>query len=220
MLYLAGGYDLSIDAQVRDDVGYMLEPRMGRRISLAWVPFAIDNGCFSKTYSFDLVWWIRDLLWIARRYLRTCLFVVAPDVVGNAWATFDRSLPLLPLIRSFGYRAAYVTQDGHDRFSPPWDMFDVLFVGGTNAWKDSEASWALCREARARGKSVHVGRVNGLARLERCVREHVESADGTMLNFHPTLMWDKLSRILDAAKAPSSIEMRASVCAGAHDGTA
>lgn len=213
MMYLAGGYDLLVDARTRDDIGYMLEPRMGRRIALSWVPFAIDNGCYSTSFHFDLAWWIKDLIWVAMRYLSTCLFVVAPDVVGNAWATFDRSFPLLPLIRQFGYRAAYVTQDGQDRFDPPWDHFDVLFVGGSNAWKDSEASWALCREAKQRGKSVHVGRVNGLARLARCRREGVDSVDGTMLNYHPTRMWDRLCRILDIAK--SAPDTRALAAGGA-----
>jgi hypothetical protein len=81
----------------------------------------------------------------------------------------------------------------------PWDMLDVLFVGGSNQWKDSDASWALCHEASQRGKSVHVGRVNGYARVAECKRQGiVDSIDGTMLNFRHERSWVQLCAMLDA----------------------
>lgn len=193
-----GGRDYRIEAGWRDDIGYMLNPWASRSISLSWVPFAIDNGCYSKTFVFNLSGWVTDLIRIAKHYASTCLFVVAPDVVGNALATLGRSLVVLPLIRRIGLRAAYVTQDGQQSVAVPWDSFDVLFVGGTNAWKDSDASWALCAEAKRLGKSVHVGRVNGLRRLHECKRRDVDSVDGTMVRYAPLLMWDKLCALLDS----------------------
>ena len=44
-----------------------------------------------------------------------CLFAVAPDVVGNAQATAERSRPMPARIRALGFPVAYVLQDGqHD----------------------------------------------------------------------------------------------------------
>lgn len=210
VLYLAGGYELAVDARLRDDVGYMLEPRMGRRICLSWVPFAIDNGCFSTSRAFDAAAFMRDLEHIRTRYLAQCLFAVAPDVVGDAVRTLARSIPFMPRIRSLGYQVAFVSQDDADLGELPWDMFDVLFVGGSDAWKDSERSWALCAEASRRGKRIHVGRVNGYKRLRECVaRGYVESVDGTMLNYHPTVNWEYLGQMLDAAAVDGPRPVRA-----------
>lgn len=43
--------------------------------------------------------------------------------------------------------------------------FDVLFLGGSTAWKLGSAARRLTTEAKARGKQVHMGRVNSLKRL-------------------------------------------------------
>lgn len=196
---------MEVDARWRDDIGYMLDPRKGRRIALSWVPFAVDNGRFSKTFVFDPVWWEADLYRIARRtaWAENCLFVVAPDTVGDPHATLREGLHYLPVIHQTGLRSAFVSQDGATEQMIPWDQFDVLFVGGSDAWKDSTASWRLCDIAREQyGKRVHVGRVNGLKRLQACADHHVDSVDGTMLNFHPARMWDKLVHMLDVVNEP------------------
>lgn len=56
--------------------------------------------------------------------------------------------------RVLGYKTALVAHDGLEAMSDQvdWDAFDVLFVGGSTAWKTSPEAAELIREAKARGK--------------------------------------------------------------------
>jgi hypothetical protein len=130
-----------------------------------------------------------------------CLFAVAPDVLGDAGATWERSAPLLPCIRSLGYPAALVAQDGFDPDAVDWSAFDVLFIGGKPArprareWKRSESGgYAAIREAKRRGKWVHVGRVNGGPFLRQLAGAGADSADGSLLTYSPEKWWPLLLR--------------------------
>lgn len=130
--------------------------------------------------------WLSSRPWDAS----LCLFAVAPDVVGDAAATLERSAPWLPRIRSLGYPAALVAQDGLEDLPVPWDSFDVLFVGGSTEWKLGQVGNVsrLVADARARGKRIHVGRVNSLRRLRYAVGLAGDevTADGTFLAFAPS----------------------------------
>jgi hypothetical protein len=173
VLYLTG--------VVRPDMPAMLQPGMGNRPP-AGQPWAADNGRFSKpqTYSDESY-----LGWLDKRSpdAERCLFATAPDVVGDAAATLEFSLPMLPRIRAAGYRPALVAQDGLEALPVPWDAFDVLFIGGSTAWKLSEACFSLIAEAKRRGKWVHMGRVNSLRRLKIAKSVGCDSVDGTFLRF-------------------------------------
>jgi hypothetical protein len=198
MVFLSGGVPTVLTAQPRPDLGVMLGPGKGNRAPLvAGLPWAADNACFTAGDRFDGTAW---LAWLGTLlpWRRTCLFAVAPDVVGDAVATLERATPYLPRIRALGLPAAYVSQDDADRHPVPWDALDVLFVGGTTAWKLSERSWALCREAKGRGKRVHAGRVNSLRRLRACRAGLVDSVDGTQLAYRPDQTYPQLVRWLDA----------------------
>lgn len=144
-----------------------------------------DNGCYGKNYPGDTAWFA----WLEQNAHRaaSCVFAVAPDVVGDATATLRRALPWLPRIRALGYPAAYVIQDGQENLPMPWDEFDVMFIGGTTAWKLGPAARALTAEAKARGKHVHMGRVNSLRRLRYAQYIGCDSADGTYLTFGPDM---------------------------------
>src|SRR5579883_1738075 len=73
-----------------------------------------------------------------------CLFAVAPDVVGDAEATWELSQPWLDWLRSMGYRAAFVAQDGIERWRHiPWASFDVLFIGGSTEFKLADSTYRL-----------------------------------------------------------------------------
>lgn len=201
--YLIGGYNWQVAGEVRDDIGNLLTPQEGSaRIVCSWSYHGLDNGCYSKVIPFNaLKWytWVRSHVKYAAMG-GTCLFSVAPDVVGDAYKTFNRSLVWLPVLRKLGYKAAFATQDGLTQALLPWDWFDVLFVGGTNAWKLSDASWAIVREAKRRGKYVHVGRVNTLARLRMCADNAVDSVDGNMMKYASDRNWWKLVSMLDTIR--------------------
>lgn len=150
-----------------------------------------DNGVFGGTYPGDDAY----LAWLAdRQHLAVaCSFVVAPDVVRgpdgelrpDAAATLARSAPMLPRIRALGFPAALVAQNGLEHLDVPWDTFDVLFIGGDDTWKEGPVAAALARQAKARGKRVHMGRVNSLRRLRIAQAMGCDSVDGTFLAYGP-----------------------------------
>lgn len=173
MLYLSG--------VVRPDMPAMVTPRMGQQPPPGQ-PWAADNGRFSapQDYTDD-----GFLAWLGRMPRESCLFATAPDVVGDAAATLSLSAPMLPRIRAAGYPAALVAQDGLEALDVPWNDFDALFIGGTTAWKLGLDAAELSREAKRRGKWVHMGRVNSLRRMRYAESIGCDSADGTVLKHDP-----------------------------------
>ena len=159
-------------------------PKQGNRIPDDAL-VCLDNGVFGKGWPGEEKW----LEWVTRHQpiADRVLFVVAPDVVGDARATYERSLPFLPIIRDLGFPAAYVAQDGQEDFPPPWDDLDCLFIGGSTEWKLSGYARDLIREAKARGKWVHAGRVNSKRRFAYFELLGADSADGTYIAFGPDL---------------------------------
>lgn len=181
-------------------LGCMVTPDNDRGVPDG-LPWAADNACFARGDSFDEGRWLD---WLGSRpYPReTCLFAVAPDVLGDAEATLRRSTPYLPLIRDRGYPVAYVAQDGFDPSRMPWGAFDALFIGGTTAWKRSErGGYAAIGEGKHRGKWVHVGRVNGGPFLRHVAGAGADSADGTGLAINPSQNWPRLAGWLDGLTA-------------------
>lgn len=198
MLYLANPCGPDVITAMQDSlIGYIDTPAQGNRRP-AGVQWCADNGCFGKGYPGDEKW----LAWLAKNAddASTCLFATAPDVVGDAAATLARSVPFLPAIRALGYPAALVAQDGLEDLDVPWDEFDVLFIGGSTDWKLGPAARALVTEAKARGKWVHMGRVNSERRYRIAHEMGCDSADGTFLTFGPKILLPRLlswSRVED-----------------------
>jgi len=195
MIYLSVPYvGIRRQRQPRDDLGIMLSVGVGQHLTwpLATMYWAADNQAYSPT---NRPWvesdW-RKFLQEAAPFRQTCLFAVAPDVVGNAEATLERSRPALPYIRSHGFKVAFASQDGARDDMIPWDEIDCLFVGGTDAWKFCEASVDLVRRAKERGLWVHVGRVNSLYRLWHCKLIGADSADGTHVKYGPDRRYPEL----------------------------
>jgi hypothetical protein len=191
-------------------LGFMLTPLMGNAVpfetGLTW---AADNGCFSKP---DLFNEEAYLSWLDVRPKRTCLFATAPDVYGDHAATWARSQPVLPRIRSVGHRPALVAQNGMTSDGVDWDTFDALFLGGSQGptgreWKMSAAAALLAHEARSRGKWVHMGRVNSSRRLRHAADIGCGSADGTYVAFGPHRNIPKVLRWLDSL-APARAQGR------------
>jgi hypothetical protein len=129
-----------------------------------------------------------------------CLFVTAPDVVGDAERTLELfeewydelNATLLPL--------ALVAQDGLDSERVPWRRIDALFLGGTDLFKMGESARELVREAHTRGKWVHMGRVNGHQRLRYAKAIGCDSVDGTSFSWFRD-RW--LNEFLGHAAAPT-----------------
>lgn len=148
--------------------------------------YAADNACFASK-NFDEAKW---LAWLDRMPRDNCLFASAPDIVGDARGTMLRSMPWLPKIRQLGYKAAFVGQNGLENMVVPWDDFDCFFIGGEDVvgqkpWKLGFDALGLVQEARARGKWVHMGRVNSEKRLAYAAYIGCDSADGTFLKYAP-----------------------------------
>ncbi|MFL6125488.1 hypothetical protein [Actinophytocola sp.] len=131
------------------------------------------------------------------------MFVTAPDVVADAAATLTRSRPWLPRIRDFGLPAAFVAQDGLERNRVPWNAFDTLFIGGSTRWKLGAAATDLIGEAHARGKTVHMGRVNSRQRWVLAAERGVDSVDGTFLTYAPDANLARLHAWHDATHGHS-----------------
>lgn len=124
--------------------------------------------------------------WDARAFTRMlhvitgmpgCLFVVAPDVVGDANATLECFYAWLNPVRATGQPVAFVAQDGLTHV--PWKDVDALFIGGTTAFKLSHEASQFAREARQRGLWVHMGRVNTRRRIRYAASIGCHSIDGT-----------------------------------------
>jgi len=189
----------------------MIQPGNSYHRQVARYPFwAADNGAFTRAAGgFDAEKFRRML---ARAELREhsgrCLFVVAPDklvvlpdgsVIGDAFGTLMQFTAWALEIRAAGFPVALVAQNGLERFLDhvPWDLVDVLFIGGDTAWKLSPAAHACVAAARARGKRAHMGRVNSYGRLARAAAMLCDTADGTYLRFGPDANIGRLTRWLD-----------------------
>jgi len=165
-------------------IGCMTTPAQGNVIPDGAM-YACDNGKFGKGWPGADAWYD----WLERTVDRYspdhCLWAVAPDVPFDAAGTLAESLPWLARIRALGIPAAFAAQDGCDQLGVPWDDFDVLFLAGSTEWKTGPVAEALAREAKARGKGVHMGRVNSRRRLQTAEWFGCDSADGTYLAFGP-----------------------------------
>jgi hypothetical protein len=60
-----------------------------------------------------------------------------------------------------------------------WPRIDALFVGGSTQWKLGPSAEALVAEAKARGKWVHMSRVNSARRIRYAASIGCDSIDGT-----------------------------------------
>lgn len=180
-------------------VGYIDTPAQGA-VRPPGVEWCADNGAYSDRFD-EVVWW--RWLQIHAPEAGSCWFATAPDVVGDAAATLQRSAPWLPRIRELGFPAAFVAQDGQENLPVPWNDFDVLFIGGRKTpdprdeWKRGPHARRLVAEAVSRGKRVHFGRINSgrMYRYVEAVGGH--SCDGTYVIYGPDKNVPKLLTWVD-----------------------
>ena len=185
-------------------IGYIDTPAQGN-IRPAGVKWSADNGCFGKGYPGDERW----MAWLAANSYAAadCVFATAPDVVGDAAATLQRSAPWLQAIRDLGYPAALVAQDGLENLDIPWATFDVLFIGGSTEWKLGASARKIVRDAKARDKRIHMGRVNSLRRYRYAAAIGCDSADGTFLIFGPDKNLGRLCGWINDIQAQPALDI-------------
>lgn len=162
-------------------VGHLFAPG-GQRGPWAELPYALDNGAWpaflnKREWSEDE--WMVLLRWAALAGFIP-LWVLVPDVVGDRDGTLRRWDRYAETVARFGWRRAFAVQDGMTFDDVPDDDC-VLFLGGSDEWKDA-AIPVWC--ARFPGR-VHVGRVNGMPRLLASYKAGAVSVDGTGW-FHKT----------------------------------
>jgi hypothetical protein len=170
-----------------------------RRVShgiLEGRPWAMDNSAF--TTGFD---WDKFLTAIERYrpFLDSCLFIVLPDVVGDAEATRVLYDQWHSTFRATGFPIAYVLQDGQESIPIPKNV-DCWFLGGTNKFKLSKQAWKILEYGRSLGKWIHVGRVNSLKRVLH-FDGIADSVDGNHHKFEPDKALKRIIYWMEVANA-------------------
>jgi hypothetical protein len=177
MILLVHNSPATLAAHRHPSLGVLSSPRRFYRDVEGW-SWAADNDAYSD---WDEARYLAMLGEAAR--LDGCLFVTAPDVVGDWEDTFDLFELWQPALAELELPVGYVIQDGQPADWVPWDRLAALFVGGGDEFKMGERARALVREANLRGLWTHMGRVNGHRRLRYAKAIGCDSVDGTSLSW-------------------------------------
>ena len=167
--YWAGRYEGAL--------GHLYSPG-SQRGPYAHLPYALDNGrfsCWSRGVAWDEAAYIALLEWafMAGRDGQRPIWALVPDVVADKEATLTEWDRWTPIVTSFGFPLAFAVQDGMLPKDVPQNA-EVVFIGGTTAWKWLQAP-VFCQQF----PRVHIGRVNSYKRLVFAERCGAESCDGT-----------------------------------------
>lgn len=127
------------------------------------IPYILDNGAYSDFDERKFCRMVKDA-----KFDPYCRFIIAPDVVGDAMATYLQYQHYNNFLGIPYGKRGFVLQDGvSDETFPAWDDFDCLFIGGSTEFKMSKLCYEIAQAAILEGKHVHVGRVNTPARIVR-----------------------------------------------------
>jgi hypothetical protein len=179
------------------DVGTLIVPSAGndpQSLTLVSGNWAMDNGAYSGFEAGAFMDMLREF-----RGKRGCLFVTAPDMVGDGAATLARYPFWADVIRAVGFVPALVLQDGMLASELPWATIGAIFVGGTTEWKLGPQAASLVGVARSRGLWAHMGRVNSFRRISYAAKIGCLSFDGGQYSMFPDTKIPKGLR--DAARA-------------------
>ena len=159
--------------------------------------FAIDNGRFA-VWARGKQWSEQDFLSLIERameYRHLLRWIVVPDVVEDCEATHREWDAWEPRLRQYGVPLAFAVQDGEKAENVP-DGAEVIFVGGTTAWK-RRTMYGWCRFF----PRVHIARINTERWLWNCDRCGAESCDGTGWTRGDKVQWSGLVRYLRRSNA-------------------
>lgn len=156
-------------------VGWLFTPGRNREPK-PWLPYAIDNGKFG-VYLDGREWEKEKFLTTLRHFQKQEIkprWAAVPDVVANKEETLKAWAKWFPrLSKEFSFDWAFVAQDGMTPCDVPTGA-DVVFIGGSKAWKWKNAK--LFSESFPR---VHIGGVNSTHYLNYSKSLGVESVDGS-----------------------------------------
>lgn len=173
-------HEHTLDGEIHPNLGRLIQPRHTSSIAktaAAGIPWAADNDCFQGLDEHKYRLMLDNIAG-----LPGCLFVTVPDVVGDAAATFDLFDAWIGELEARDLPAALVAQDGLENMLErvEWDRIVAVFIGGSTEWKEGEHAAEIAREAAARGKWVHWGRVNTRRRFDLIVATGAASSfDGS-----------------------------------------
>ena len=162
----------------RQNLGVLSSPRRWYTNIEGW-RWAADNDAYSD--------------WDPNRYramlegiwgLPGCLFVTAPDVVGDGERTLSLFECWYDELNACLQPKALVAQDGMTIEAVPWRRIDALFIGGTSEFKMGDTALGLVREAKRRQLWVHMGRVNKHRRMRYAKAIGCDSVDGTQFSWY------------------------------------
>lgn len=182
-------------------LGRLVQPRHYdgmRRTTANRRVWAADNDCFQ---SLD-----------ADRYRRMvetlptegCRFVTVPDVVADHQATLRLWSRWAQFVTGRGLPAAFVIQDGCERFAQVPDDAKAVFIGGTTRYKMSDMARQIVTEAKGRGMWVHMGRVNSFRRIVLARSWGCDSVDGTSFSMFSDTY---IPRALDLLGGPRQLAL-------------
>jgi hypothetical protein len=160
-------------AELGCDVGQLLTPLTRYTLQRPELPWAIDNGAFSRFEEKSFL----SLLQREEPRKASCIFVTAPDVVGSARRTLEVFEHWKGRLAS--WPIAIAVQDGQQDLPLPWNDIAAVFIGGTTTFKLSPHAAQCIKAAKIMGKWAHVGRVNDPARFAYFEDLGADSIDGT-----------------------------------------
>ena len=184
MLYLTGVSNSAVRIAAAYDprVGLLVQPNTGYRNQIQYFSaWAADNARFSATAPS-----IQRMLAWAESLPKSGLFLTVPDVLADSLNTLREWHRYSTDFRRIGLPLAFVAQDGCGA-DIPWAEFEVLFLGGSTAWKESSAARKIAEQAISLNKHVHMGRVNSFRRLQIAKQWGCSSVDGTYIKYRSRL---------------------------------
>ena len=171
MLLLVSGATKTVNKYAyHKNLGCLLTPDTGNKVPTN-LPWAADNAAFTGFNE------ERFMKMLNRIKGTKPLFVSCPDVVADYSKTNELFKQWEPIIHAYGYPVAYVLQDGCSNLE--WDKFEAVFIGGSTEYKLGKEAREIVREAKIRGKWVHMGRVNTQQRIVYAKEIGCDSIDGT-----------------------------------------
>lgn len=173
--------------------GLLRSPKNASHIDQARVigaRWAADNDCFVGYRPASIK------RFLANANPAGCLFFNVPDGIirdaqgirGDALLTLERWHEWHPLVEVAGFPPAFTLQNGMHEHAMPWTEMAALFIGSSDSYRrGSHASYVrdMIKEAKRRGKWVHVGRVNSMRSIRYWRDAGADSFDGSGYTLKP-----------------------------------